>query len=108
MGGGWIVTPENFESLPSKVTSFCVQSFVITSRASLEREARCLIGTPQASNSLGESPPIPTPRGKRPFETTARIEVIFANTMGLYRGSSTMLLMSLILPVTPAAAERLI
>src|SRR5581483_3065419 len=62
VGAGSIETSLSVEYLPLNVTFFSVHNLVITSSASLVRDPRCLTGTPHASNSLGNSPPIPTPK----------------------------------------------
>ena len=50
--------------------------------ASFVRAPRSCTGTPHASNSRAISPPMPTPRLKRPFDATSRAAPSLANNAG--------------------------
>ena len=65
-GGGCIGTSVEWKKRPSCVTGSPLHSLRSTARLSLSRAPRSLIGTPQASYSLGNSPPTPTPKMNRP------------------------------------------
>ena len=67
---------------PLKVAGVSRQSVRTTSIASLTRAPRSAWGTPHTSNSFGFSPPTPTPKMKRPPESTSSVDVTFAAMAG--------------------------
>lgn len=82
------MTPGSFVKRPSNVTLSCVNRVLITRIASSVRAPRCLTGTPTASNSLGYSPPMPTPIVSRPPEMTSTEAISLAASAAGRRGSS--------------------
>ena len=82
MGLGSSETDSNRVKRPLKLAGVSRQSARTTSMPSLTRAPRSRCGTPQTSNSLGFSPPTPTPKMSRPPDRTSSVEVILAAMAG--------------------------
>ncbi len=80
-----MLTPSNRVKRPLNEAGVSRQSARTTSMPSVTRTPRSRCGTPQASNSLGFSPPTPTPKISRPSQSASSVEVILATTVGCRR-----------------------
>src|ERR1700693_4029903 len=80
-------TPSTRTVRPANVGSLRVQSWFIRARYSRVRRARSANDIPTASNS-SSSPPIPTPKMKRPPESTSRLATAFAVANALRSGTT--------------------
>jgi hypothetical protein len=63
---------------PSKEAGVSRHSVRTTSMPSVTRAPRSRWGTPHSSNSFGFSPPTPTPKMRRPFESTSTVAAALA------------------------------
>src|SRR3989454_6017709 len=75
-------TPSKFVKRPLNVAGVSRHSVRTTSIASITPAPRSACGTPHSSNSFGFSPPTPTPKMRRPPDSTSSVEVILAAIAG--------------------------
>ena len=81
-GLGSIETFSNRVKRPEKLAGVSRQSVRTTSMPSVTRAPRSRCGTPHSSNSLGFSPPTPTPKMSRPPDSTSSVAVALAAMAG--------------------------
>ena len=80
-------TPSNWVKRPRKLAGVSRHSVRTTSMPSVTRAPRSSCGTPTTSNSLGFSPPTPTPKISRPPDSASSVEVILAAIAGVRSAS---------------------
>ena len=79
-GRGAMVMSLTVLKRPWNVTVVSVHRRFINASDSLQRAPRSWTGTPHASNSRAISPPMPTPKLKRPFDATSSAAPSLANS----------------------------
>ncbi len=77
-----MLTLSNRVKRPENEAGVSRQSARTASMPSVTRAPRSLWGTPHTSNSLGFSPPTPTPKISRPPDRTSSVAAVFAAIAG--------------------------